>query len=306
MVKKANNQAETSQETIEAQTGVKDPSEMTSSELKKEILKAQSEKAIEPEEETPETIEVPEETPQVKQKEIESEETPEDLKDKSHAELVKILVNLRKLKGQQDQELGELRKFKKQQEEIQARMDEQNLSSSAQKLIRSEIKQMSPEEKQAFYDKFAEDPAGALYPLIQQAIHPIMVHQAKQHNEAVVARLKEATKDSLVPYEEDEINKIIASYNKNGRNELFDQYGSEAFQVAYDQYFKQNIAAAVEKRIQEAAEKARQEALEGRKVNPYVEPQGVSAASKSGKLTQEDLDKMSFEEIRKLVGGSPL
>lgn len=288
---KANNQSETPEGTIEEQAGEgKTPETMTSDELREEILKTQS--AVEPEEEK--SVE-------------EAPEIPEDLRDKSREELAKQLANLRKLKGQQDNELGELRKFKKAQEEIQQQMEEQNVSSSAQKLVQSEIKGMTAEEKQVFYDRFADDPEGALYPLIQKFMHPVLLQQAKQNNEATVNKLKESTKESLVPYDEVEINKIIASFNKNGRNELFDQYGSGAFQAAYDIYFKQNIAAAVERKIQEATESTKKKVEEeSGKKNPYVEPQGISAASKSGKLTEKDLEEMSFEQIQKLVGGSPI
>lgn len=281
---KANNLSETEQENsiISEQAGKqKSPDTMTAEELRKEILSTQ---ASEPEEAESESVETP-------------EEVPDDLKDKSQAELVKILVNLRKLKGRQDQELGELRKFKKQQEELQAQMEEQNLSASAQKMVDAQVKGMTPEERTAFYDKFAEDPEAALLPLIQKAMHPILIQQAKQNNEAVVKRLKESTKDSLVPYDEEGVNKIIASYQKGNRNELFDKYGSEAFQVAYDIYFKQNIETAVEKRLAEEREKLETNA------NPYVEPQGVSTG-KTAKPT--DYEKMSFEELRKLVGGTKL
>lgn len=281
---KANNLSETEQENsiISEQAGKqKSPDTMTAEELRKEILSTQ---ASEPEEAESESVETP-------------EEVPDDLKDKSQAELVKILVNLRKLKGRQDQELGELRKFKKQQEELQAQMEEQNLSASAQKMVDAQVKGMTPEERTAFYDKFAEDPEAALLPLIQKAMHPILIQQAKQNNEAVVKRLKESTKDSLVPYDEEGVNKIIASYQKGNRNELFDKYGSDAFQVAYDIYFKQNIETAVEKRLAEEREKLETNA------NPYVEPQGVSTG-KTAKPT--DYEKMSFEELRKLVGGTKL
>jgi uncharacterized phage infection (PIP) family protein YhgE len=281
---KANNLSETEQENsiISEQAGKqKSPDTMTAEELRKEILSTQ---ASEPEEAESESVETP-------------EEVPDDLKDKSQAELVKILVNLRKLKGRQDQELGELRKFKKQQEELQAQMEEQNLSASAQKMVDAQVKGMTPEERTVFYDKFAEDPEAALLPLIQKAMHPILIQQAKQNNEAVVKRLKESTKDSLVPYDEEGVNKIIASYQKGNRNELFDKYGSEAFQVAYDIYFKQNIETAVEKRLAEEREKLETNA------NPYVEPQGVSTG-KTAKPT--DYEKMSFEELRKLVGGTKL
>jgi len=281
---KANNLSETEQENsiISEQAGEqKSPETMTADELRKEILSTQ---ASEPEEAESESVETP-------------EEVPDDLKDKSQAELVKILVNLRKLKGRQDQELGELRKFKKQQEELQAQMEEQNLSASAQKMVDAQVKGMTPEERTVFYDKFAEDPEAALLPLIQKAMHPILIQQAKQNNEAVVKRLKESTKDSLVPYDEEGVNKIIASYQKGNRNELFDKYGSDAFQVAYDIYFKQNIETAVEKRLTEEREKLETNA------NPYVEPQGVS----TGKTTKStDYEKMSFEELRKLVGGTKL
>ncbi len=285
---KANNLSETEQENsiISEQAGEqKSPDTMTAEELRKKILSTQ---ASEPEEAESESIETPEEG-----------EIPDDLKDKSQAELVKILVNLRKLKGRQDQELGELRKFKKQQEELQAQMEEQNLSASAQKMVDAQVKGMTPEERIAFYDKFAEDPEAALLPLIQKAMHPILIQQAKQNNEAVVKRLKESTKDSLVPYDEEGVNKIIASYQKGNRNELFDKYGSEAFQVAYDIYFKQNIHSAVEKHLAEEKERIAKEV----KANPYVEPQGVSTG-KTAKPT--DYEKMSFEELRKLVGGTKL
>lgn len=284
---KANNLSETEfteqvNSTTDEQAGKqKSPDTMTAEELRKEILSTQ---ASEPEEAESESVETP-------------EEVPDDLKDKSRAELVKILVNLRKLKGRQDQELGELRKFKKQQEELQAQMEEQNLSASAQKIVNAQVKGMTPEERTAFYDKFAEDPEAALLPLIQKAMHPILIQQAKQNNEAVIKKLKETTKDSLVPYDEEGVNKIIASYQKGNRNELFDKYGSDAFQVAYDIYFKQNIETAVEKRLAEEREKLETNA------NPYVEPQGVSTG-KTAKPT--DYEKMSFEELRKLVGGTKL
>ena len=268
------------QGTIEEQTG-KNPEEMTAEELREEITRAQ---ATEPQEEQPQKTE--------------RIETPEDLQGKSQDELVKMVVNLRKLKGQQDQELGELRKFKKQQEELQKQMEEQNLSASAQRMINAEARGMTPEERTAFYDKFAEDPESALLPIIQKAMHPILIQQAKQNNETVVKRLKESTKDSLVPYDEEGVNKIIASYNKNGRNELFDKYGSDAFQVAYDIYFKQNINAAVERKLAEEREK-----MSGTPQVPYTEPQGVTT-SKSARTI--DYEKLSFEELRKMVGGTPL
>jgi len=268
------------QGTIEEQTG-KNPEEMTAEELREEITRAQ---ATEPQEEKPQKTE--------------RIETPEDLQGKSQDELVKMVVNLRKLKGQQDQELGELRKFKKQQEELQKQMEEQNLSASAQRMINAEVRGMTPEERTAFYDKFAEDPESALLPIIQKAMHPILIQQAKQNNEAVVKRLKESTKDSLVPYDEEGVNKIIASYNKNGRNELFDKYGSDAFQVAYDIYFKQNINAAVERKLAEEREK-----MSGTPQVPYTEPQGVTTSKGARTI---DYEKLSFEELRKMVGGTPL
>lgn len=268
------------QGTIEEQTG-KNPEEMTAEELREEITRAQ---ATEPQEEQPQKTE--------------GIETPEDLQGKSQDELVKMVVNLRKLKGQQDQELGELRKFKKQQEELQKQMEEQNLSASAQRMINAEVRGMTPEERTAFYDKFAEDPESALLPIIQKAMHPILIQQAKQNNETVVKRLKESTKDSLVPYDEEGVNKIIASYNKNGRNELFDKYGSDAFQVAYDIYFKQNINAAVERKLAEEREK-----MSGTPQVPYTEPQGVTTSKGARTI---DYEKLSFEELRKMVGGTPL
>jgi len=162
---------------------------------------------------------------------------------------------------------------------------------------------MTDEQKNLFYEKFSENPAEALMPLISEAIKPITVKQARLDNEAEIKRLEDKAKDGLVPYDRKKINKIIAGFTKeNGRNELFDKHGKGAFEAAYDIYYKQNIGAALEAREKEIREKALKEAEEAasKKVNTFTEPQGVSSASTGGKPT--NYDTMSDDELYKAVG----
>lgn len=256
--------------------------------------------------EEPQTKEKIEETAEPKAeeettKEEEPFEIPEDLRDKSREELIKQLVNLRKLKGRQDQELGELRKFKKQMEKIQQRADELHLGATAEELVQGEVGRLSDEEKERFYELLMEDPLAALQPILQKTLRPLLIQQAKQQNEMIVRQLKERAKDSIVPYNEEEVNRILQSYNReDGRNELFEKYGSKAFEVAYDIYFKRELPKALEKRLAEEREKAKKEAMEelAKKGSVYTEPPGVSSASKGAPTNYED---MSLEEIEKLI-----
>lgn len=294
----ANTLNEAPQGTTEAQTGAEqqDYSNMSLDELQKLI---QTTGAAEPEASKKAEAK---ETPQ--QEAEQDEETPEDLRDKSPEELIKTIVNLRKLKGRQDQELGELRKFKKQMEELQKQAEEAHVSTTAERLVQNEITRLSEEEKERFYEAFVEDPIAALQPILQKALRPLLVMQAKQQNEAVIRQLKEKTKDSLVPFDEEAVNKIIHSFTRDGRNELFDRYGSQAFEVAYDIYFKQELPKALERKIQEEREKAKREALEemGRKGVAYTEPPGLSGAAESRAVNYEDMSLQELEAyIRKLT-----
>lgn len=232
-----------------------------------------------------------------------TEELPEELKGKSPEELAKAYINLRKLQSTQTDELGNLRKYKKETEEVDEQLKQYGVNSTAQTLVEKEIFDMNDDEKNKFYEKFSESPAEALMPLIQRAIKPLTVRQARSDNEAEVKRLEEKTKDGYVPYDRKKINKIIAGFTKeNGRNELFDKHGKGAFEAAYDIYYKENIGQALEKSQKEFKEKALKEAEEAAKSKPntFTEPQGPSSASKGGKPT--DYETMPMEQLEKLVG----
>jgi len=232
-----------------------------------------------------------------------TEELPDDIKGKSPEELAKAYVNLRKLQSTQTDELGELRKYKKENAALDEELKQYGVNSTAQKLVKKEMLKMTDEQKDLFYEKFSENPAEALMPLISEAIKPITVRQARADNEAEIKRLEDKAKDGLVPYDRKKINKIIAGFTKeNGRNELFDKHGQGAFEAAYDIYYKQNIGAALEAREKEIREKALKEAEEAtrNKVNTFTEPQGRSSASVGGKST--NYDTMSDDELYKAVG----
>ncbi|HDP36348.1 MAG TPA: hypothetical protein ENN27_00545 [Candidatus Atribacteria bacterium] len=230
------------------------------------------------------------------------EELPDDLKGKSAEELAKAYINIRRLHANQDKELGELRKFKEEAVNLDNQIKQYQIDATSRNLVETEIKAMSEEEKQKFYDDFSEDPTKALMPYISKAIKPIATILARQANEAEIKRLEDETKESRVPYNRKAVDKILASYTRaDGRNELFDRYGTKAFQQAYDIYFKQNINQAIEKEKKEFIEKANREAeeLAKKKLQIYTEPQGVTSVSPSGST---DYEHMSMEELEKLVG----
>jgi len=228
---------------------------------------------------------------------------PDDLKGKSAEDISKAYVNLRKLQSTQTDELGELRKYKKENAQIDEEIKQYGINTTAQHLVEKNIAKLTDEQKTQFYDKFSENPAEALMPLIREAIKPITVKQARSDNEAEIKRLEDKAKEGFVPYDRTKINKIIAGFTKeNGRNELFDKHGQGAFEAAYDIYYKQNIGSALEasqKEFQEKALKEAEKAASG-KVNTFTEPQGPSSASTGGKST--DYEAMSDAELDKLVG----
>jgi len=232
-----------------------------------------------------------------------TEELPDDLKGKSPEELAKAYINLRKLQSTQTDELGELRKYKKDNAELDEELKQYGVNSTAQHLVKREMSKMTDEQKNLFYEKFSENPAEALMPLISEAIKPITVKQARSDNEAEINRLIDKTKDGYVPYDRKKINKIIAGFTKeNGRNELFDKHGQGAFEAAYDIYYKQNINKALEASQKEFQEKALKEAEEAasKKPNTFTEPQGISSASIGGKST--NYEAMTDKELAKAVG----
>lgn len=282
--------------------GVEDYSELSLEELEK-IAKA------EPASDKPEPVidtEPVEVEPKIEEgtKEPEpTEELPDELKGKTPEELAKAYINLRKLQSTQTDELGDLRKYKKENAALDEELKQYGINSTAQHLVEKEIFQMNDDEKNQFYETFVENPAEALMPLITKALRPITVKQARTDNEAEIKRLEEKAKDGYVPYDRKKIDKIIAGFTKeNGSNELFDKHGKGAFEAAYDIYYKQNISSALEASQKEFREKALKEAEEAAsgKVNTFTEPQGISSASKAGKPT--NYEDMSLEQLEKLAG----
>ena len=230
------------------------------------------------------------------------EQLPDDLKGKSAEELAKAYVNIRKLHAKQDKELGVLRKFKEESEDLDTQMKQYQIDATSRHIVETEIKGMTDEEKQKFYDVFSEDPVKALMPYISKAIKPIAVVQARQANETEIQRLTEKYKNSRVPYDRKAIDKILANHTSaDGRNELFDRYGTKAFEEGYKILRDQNLDAAIEKEHKDFVEKANKEAeeLAKKKLQTYTEPQGVISASRSGST---DYEHMPIEELEKLVG----
>ena len=277
--------------------GSEDYSGLSDEELERKV-KGETEVKPEPEN-VPENVPEPDTTKEG----IKEPELPDNIKGKTADELAKDYVNLRKKLDEQGVEIGELRKYKKENTEIDEQMKEYGVSSTAQTLVEKEIFQMNDEQKNQFYEKFSENPGEALMPLITKAIKPITVRQARSDNEAEIKRLIDKTKDGYVPYDRKKINKIIAKHTReDGRNTLFDKHKSGAFEAAYDIYYRENISAALEKNQKEFKEKAVKEAEEAAKNTPntFTEPQGISSASKAGKST--DYDNMTDEQLDKAVG----
>ncbi len=228
---------------------------------------------------------------------------PENLKGKSAEELAKDYVNLRKKLDEQGVEIGELRKYKKENAALDEELKQYGVNTTAQHLVEKEVLKMNEEEKNKFYEVFSENPAEALIPLINKAIKPITLKQARTDNEAEIARLEDKAKDSLVPYDRKKINKIIAGFTReNGRNDLFDKHGKGAFEAAYDIYYKQNVGKALEAREKDIREKALREAEEAanKRTNTFTEPQGISSASTGGKPA--NYEDMTDAQLDQLVG----
>ena len=229
------------------------------------------------------------------------EELPDYVKGKSADEIAKDYVNLRKKFDEQGKEVGELRTHKEDADKLDKDMKQYQIDATSRNIVENEIKAMSDEEKQKFYDVFSEDPAKALMPYISKAIKPIAVVQARQANETEINRLIEANKDKRVPYDRKAVDKIIAGFtNTDGRNKLFDVHGTKAFEEAYKIYRDQNLDAAIEKEKKEFQEKALKEAEEQakKKLSTYTEPTGVRSAP-SGST---DYETMPMADLEKLVG----
>lgn len=129
---------------------------------------------------------------------------------------------------------------------------------------------------------------------------PFLNIQANNKNSMAIEALKKEKKDKIVPYNEDEINKILNSYtDKNGRNSMFDKHGSGAFREAYNIYRDEHFDEFAEKKEKERIEKAEQKLDEEKKKRAFTEPQSPSAKDGKKPTNYED---MSYEELKKKVG----
>ena len=223
---------------------------------------------------------------------------PEDLLKKSPEELAKMYVNLRKLNSTHINELGELRKFKKEQEESMHKAEEDRAAIVAQKL--EEEAASSAEELVDFRSKLELDPVSAIDERISKKLFQVKVTQARERNERVVRELEESTRNKAVPFNRKEVEKLIASYNTKEGNALFRLHGSDAYRVAYDLYVARNVDSVLQSKVAEAAEAGKsvgkQEGVA--KKRTFTEPVGMASA-KSG---VPDFKSMSDEELRKFVG----
>lgn len=238
-----------------------------------------------------------------KESETSDEDLLGDMKGKTIEEIQKAYIGIRKLQATQTNELGELRKYRKSNEELGEEIKNYGINATAQKLIEREVGDMSQAEADKFYDVFGKNPAKALMPLIQKVLQPLYKKQGKTDNEAVIKDLIKKNEDSLVPYDRKKVNKIIAGFTKqDGRNELFDRLGSEAFGEAYNIYFKANYPEALEKEQKTFKEKAVKEAEEAAraKTKTFTEKQGISSAENAGETT--DYENMPKDELDKIVG----
>lgn len=243
------------------------------------------------------------ETPKEEVPQEEEEEIPEDLKNKPVEELIKELVNLRKIYGKQANELGELRKWKEQKEKEEQERELWRIDAAAQKLLSESLGQMTDEEKEQFYEQFVDNPVQAIASLLHKTTYPLLVEIARLRQEAALNELRIKTRDSLIPFEEveQEVYKIIKAYDKpNGGNELFEKYGTGAFEYAYNLY-KQRYADEIYKRkLKEAEERLRQQLLEERKKQTYTE--SAASTSRGGTI---DYENLPLEELIKLIPGYP-
>ena len=220
-------------------------------------------------------------------------ELPDEFKGKTQAQLAEMLVNLRKLKDENINELGDLRKGKKEAEEAVEIAKKYQLNEVAKSVI-PQMKKWTPEEKQNWLAKLGEDPQGVLTEFVTELMKPSLITSAATKNRQAIDALKELHKDAVVPYDEEEVNKILF-HNKD----MFKKYKSGAFEAAYNIYRDKNFDGFAEKRLETKANQAKEKAkIEAeKKKGAFVEPVGVSSP-KRGKIVnlKQKLEDMEPEK----------
>ena len=214
-------------------------------------------------------------------------ELPEELLKKTPEDLVKMYTNRRKLWDKQAQELGTLRKKIEDGERLNKEIESLNLNIAKEHLIKQTVKSMTQEEKDKIFEELSTDPEKAITNVVTKVMNPFLIIQARHNNEMAIADLTEKTKDDLVKYSDykKEVDLVIAKYNtQDGRNALFDRYGSGTFEAAFNEVKDLKLPEALKKRETELIEKATLKAEEEykKKLSSYTEPQGV-AIKKDGK-----------------------
>ena len=236
--------------------------------------------------------------------EVVEEEMPDEFKDKTPAQLVEMYQNLRTLGNKQTDELGDLRKGKKEAESAVEMAKKYQLNEVAKSVI-PQMKKWTPEEKQNWLAKLGEDPQATLTEFVTELMKPSLTTSADTKNRQAVDDLKKLHEDAVVPYNEEEVNKILF-YNPD----MWNKYKSGAFEAAYNIYRDKNFDGFAEKRLETKANQAKEEANKEaeKKKGAFVEPIGPASPKKRGKIVNlkekiegmEDNDK-ALKILEKLI-----
>lgn len=273
-------------------------SHIADDEIDRELAELENKLKKAPEVKEPVYKEVTEKTTDTEQHEQPTEAISEDLLKKSPEELAKMYSNLQKKLGEQGNELGELRKLKEEDDRIKKEIESYQLSAANQHIVNNFIDNMSPDETNKFLEEFATNPKKAMLPIISEVMKPYTMTQAKYNNMMAVQTLKDKTKDDLIPYAkvEKEISKLLSQRDANGRNELWDRYGSGAFEQAYHRVRDVKLPEAIKQKETELISEAQKKAEEeyNRKMRAYTEPQAPTDNRNVGNVV--DYNKLSPEE----------
>lgn len=254
--------------------------------LEKEIAEAKPEPVKTVEKPAEETVE-----------EVVEEELPDEFKGKTQAELAEMLVNLRKLKDENINELGDLRKGKKEAADAVEMAEKYQLNEVAKSVI-PQMKKWTPEEKQAWLAKLGDDPQATLTDFVTELMKPSLTTNADTRNRQAIEDLKKLHEDAIVPYNEKEVNKILF-YNPD----MWKKYKSGAFEAAYNIYRDENFDSFAEKRLETKANQAKEEAKKEaeKKKGAFVEPVGPASPEKRGKIVNLKEKIENMEDAEKAV-----
>ena len=211
-------------------------SELSLEEIEAEINRRNAEKEFEKEKD-PNVVDPLEIDPKDKPPVEPPEETQPDprFKGKTAEELVAMFSNLEKLQRAQTNELGTLRKENKDFKDKEEASQSLNLKEIEKKIM-PEIEKWAPEKRATWFKLFNEEPEVAMAQVVKVVIEPLTRKTALNSNEKEVTRLVGLHKGDVVPYQEKEVNALIAA------NEgWWQQYGTQIFEHAYDVFRNSNF-----------------------------------------------------------------